>query len=202
MSEMVTYRSLKPRRFPITPEIHTAIEKVYLRDTGNGQVAALAKRIGYPRWKISRYAIQCGLIAKQKKEPDWSDREIHVLEINAHRSPETIQRKLKVAGFSRSVTGIVLKRKRMRFPGNLRGMSANSLSRCLGVGAYFVTRAIKGGRLKATMRETNRTAQQGGDAYYILSEDIRAYILTWLNEIDIRKVSKYWFVDLLANKSR
>jgi hypothetical protein len=200
MSEMVTYRSFHPRHFPITPEIHAAIEKVYLRDTGNGQVRALSIRLGYPRWKITRYAIQCGLIAKQKKEPDWSDREIHVLELNAHRSPETIQRKLKAAGLGRSVTGIVLKRKRMRFLGNLNGMSANSLAQCLGVDSHFVTRAIKAGRLRATMRETKRTPQQGGDAYYILPKDIRTYILNWLCEIDIRKVSKWWFCDLLANK--
>lgn len=202
MSEMVTYRSLKPRRFPITPEIHTAIEKVYRRGTGNGQVHALAVRLNYPRWKISRYAIQCGLIAKQKKEPDWSDREIHILELNAHRSPEVIQRKLKSSGFLRSATGIVLKRKRMRFTKNLRGMSATSLAKCLGVDAHFVMRAIHGGRLKASMRGTNRTAIQGGDIYFIEDQDIKKYILTWLNEIDIRKVDKWWFCDLLANKKQ
>jgi hypothetical protein len=195
--EPVIYRSFKPVKYPITPEIHEAIEKVYLRDTGNGQVAALATRIGYPRWKITRYAIQVGLIAKQKKEPDWSERELHIMEFNAHRSPETIQRKLKLADFNRSVTGIVLKRKRERMPGNLEGMSARSLSHCLGVDVHFVMRAIKGGRLKVQMRETHRTEAQGGEIYFIKNKAIKEYILTWLNEIDIRKVDKTWFVSVL-----
>lgn len=201
MSEMIQYRSLKPRKFPITPEIHAAIERVYQGDTGNGQVRALAIRLDYPRWKIGRYAIQMGWIAKQKKEPNWSDREVHILEHNAQRSPETIQRKLKMAGYTRSVTGIVLKRKRMHLLRSLDGISARSLADCLGVDVHFVMRAIKGGRLKADHRGTNRTDAQGGDIYYIKEKAIKEYIINWVNEIDIRKVSKHWFVDILASKN-
>ena len=129
---------------------------------GDGQVRDLAKRLNYPRWKISRYAIQLGLIAKQKKEPNWSEKEIKILEKNAHRHPENIQKKLGQIGFIRSTTGIVLKRKRMRFTKNLGGMSATSLALCLGVDSHFVTKAIVAGRLKATMRGTRRTEKQGG----------------------------------------
>jgi hypothetical protein len=200
MLEQVTYRSLRPVRYPITPEIHEKVVRLYQRDTGNGQVRALAMSIGYPRWKISRYAVQAGLVPKQKKEPDWSEREIHILELNAHRAPETIQRRLKTAGFIRSVTGIVLKRKRMRFIGNLEGMSSRQLALCLGVDDHFVTRAIKARRLIAERRGTVRTENQGGDIWYIKPKDIREYILSWLNEIDIRKVDKYWFCHLLAGK--
>ncbi len=200
MSEMIQYRSFKPPKWPITPEIHAAIERVYKRDTGNGQVAALAIRLNYPRWKITRYAIQAGLIAKQHKEPNWTERELLILEHQAHRSPGIIQKKLKEAGFARSETGIVLKRKRERFLKNLDGMSSRQLALCLGVDDHFVTKAIKGGRLKAEHRGTNRTDLQGGDIWYIKRKDIRKYILDWLNEIDIRKVDKYYFCDLLANK--
>jgi hypothetical protein len=163
-------------------------------------VRALAKAIGYPRWKITRYAVQAGLVPKQKKEPDWSQREIHILELNARWCPDVVQRKLKRAGFLRSVTGIVLKRKRLRLPGNLEGMSSRQLALCLGVDDHFVTRAIQGGRLKGERRGTLRTEKQGGDMWFIKRKDIRAYIMSWLNEIDIRKVSKYWFVDLLISK--
>jgi len=200
MIEAIHYRSFKPVKFPITPDIHDRIVAVYQRDTGNGQVRALAQSLGYPRWSITRHAIQTGLIAKQKKEPDWSEQEIHILELNAHRSSETIQRKLKLRGFSRSVTGIVLKRKRMRLPGNLEGMSSRDLAVCLGVDDHFVTRAIKAGRLKAEHRGTKRTEIQGGDIYYIRRREIRKYIVTYLNEIDLRKCDKYYLVDLLTTK--
>ena len=197
----IIYQSHKPARYPITPEIHDAIIRVYQQDTGNGQVRDLARRLAIPRWRISRWAIQWGLIAKQKKEPDWSEKEIDILHRNARHHPENIQKKLKRHGFERSVTGIVLKRKRMRFAGkNLDGMSATSLALCLGVDGHFVTKAIHGGRLKTTMRETRRIAIQGGDSYFIKNREIREYILAWLNEIDIRKVDKYWFVDLLTHK--
>lgn len=194
-------QSFKPVKWVITPQIHAMIEKIYKRDTGNGQVAALAKRIGYPRWKITRHARVQGWIAKQKKEPDWSWKEITILEQHAQYSPERIQIKLKAAGFSRSVTGIVLKRKRLRLPSKLEGYSARALALCLGVDDHFVTKAIKAGRLKAKMRHTHRTEQQGGDIYFIKDGAVRDYIINHLNEIDIRKVDKYWFVNILVGRN-
>lgn len=90
MMELVHYRSFNPVKFPITPEIHEQIVRIYQTDTGNGQVRDLARRLGYPRWKITRYAIRAGLIAKQHKEPDWIEREIQILEHAARLSPERI----------------------------------------------------------------------------------------------------------------
>lgn len=105
------------RKWPITESLKEEIVKVYQSHTGSNEVNELAKRFGMPRWRITRWAIQWGLIAKQKKEPDWSEREINILRKNARFHPEVIQRKLKKRGFVRSVTGIVLKRKRERFKG-------------------------------------------------------------------------------------
>ena len=50
--------------------INEQIKKLYQNDTGNGEVMEYAKKIGYPRWKITKYAVSQGWIAKQKKEPD------------------------------------------------------------------------------------------------------------------------------------
>lgn len=193
-------RAFKRPRYPITPEIHEQIRQVYQeRLTGNGQLAALAEKLGIPRTKIGRYAVCQGWVAKQRREPDWSDEEIRVLETCARLSPERIQIKLKRAGFRRSIQGIVLKRKRSNFLAQLEGYSAHNLARCLGVDAHFVTRAIKAGLLKATHRGTARMPQQGGDMYWMKERDIREWIVENINEIDIRKVDKHWFVDLLAN---
>lgn len=191
-------QGIRPRKWVITPEIHERIKKVYQRDTGNGQVAALAKSIGFPRWKISRYAITQGWIAKQKKEPNWGPEEDAIVERYGHLALESIQRKLRKAGFSRSVSGIVNRRRKLRIPSNLSGYSACQLAECLGVDHHFVTRAIKQGRLKAKKRGTKRTEQQGGDSYFIKERRIRDYIKDNLHEIDIRKVDKYWLVDILT----
>lgn len=202
MSIGMAGKSYRSTRWPITPELHQAIEKVYKTDSGNGQVAALADRLGYPRWKLTRYAITQGWIAKQKKEPDWSDRELLILQHAAHLSTTRIQLRLKAAGFVRTETGIVLKRRRMRYLKNLNGMSSRQAAECLGVDDHFITRAIKYGKLIADHRGTARTEIQGGDMWFIKEKHLRTYIIENLNEIDIRKVDKHWFVDLLITGNK
>jgi hypothetical protein len=190
--------SRRPTRWSITPEIHEMIQKAYQTMSGNGQINQLAARLGYPRWKITRYAVKQGWVATQPKEPNWGGQEIDILERKAHLSPERIQIYLRRAEFNRSVTAIVLKRKRMRLPKNLAGMSACQLAECLGVDSHFVTRAIRDGRLRAIKRGTDRTSQQGGDIYFIKGKQIKEYIIGNIHEIDLRKVDKFWFVDVLT----
>lgn len=175
---------------------------MYQRDTGNGQVAALAKSVKLPRWKITRYALSQGWIAKQPWAPIWSDQETELLQKLARYSPQVIQRKMAEKGIRRSVNGIVIKMKRMKMAQNIPGHSSRDVARCLGVDDHFVTAAIRRGRLKATRRGTARTECQGGDMWYILDHNLRKYVLEYLNEIDIRKVDKYWFVDLIASEDQ
>ncbi|HUU41878.1 MAG TPA: hypothetical protein VMW42_13160 [Desulfatiglandales bacterium] len=193
-------KKTKPIKYPITPEAHELIEKVYKTASGNGQIKVLAKYLHLPRWKVSRYAIQQGWIARQKKEPDWSEDELTILERNAHLSPEVLRCRLKQRGYSRTTTGIVLKRKRMRLLSSLDGQSARSLAECLGVDDHVITRAINDGRLKAQRRGMARKAVQGGDIYYIRDKNARDYIIDNLHEIDIRKVDKWWFTSILTAK--
>ena len=192
--------SKKPRKYFIDEVAHRKIEKVYKTDTGSGQVKTLADSLKLPRWKVSRYAQRQGWLAKQKKEPNWTEKEIKILERASRYVPEIIQRKLKAQGFERSLTGIVLKRKRMRFLSNLPGQSANSVAMCLGVDPKFITKAIKQGRLKAKKRGTARHEGNGGDMYYIVDKHLKNYVVEYINEIDIRKVDKLWFVDLLTGR--
>lgn len=191
-------RAMRPVKWKITPEMDAAIRRVYQTATGDNQVKDLARRLGLPRWKVSRYAIAQGLIARHSKEPDWSEKELGILEHCAHLSSHRIQERLKQQGFTRSETGIVLKRRRMRYLKNLKGHSARDLARCLGVDEHCVTSAIKAGKLAAKKRGTDRTAAQGGDQWWIMDKAIRRYIIDYLPEIDIRKIDKYWFVDLLT----
>lgn len=189
-------------RYLITPEIHEKIKSVYHTDSGNGQVRTLASGLDLPRWKVTRYAVEQGWTAKQKKEPDWNKKELSILRKNAHFSLGRIQFKLKVRGFHRTIFGIQLKRKRMRMLRNIDGDSAMGLAECLGVDAHFITRAINGGRLRAVRRQTARKPAQGGDIWFIEDRWARKYILENIYEIDIRKVDKYWFVDLLLKRGR
>jgi len=191
-------KRIKPNKWPITADMHNTIRAAYQGDTGNGQIRDLAIRLGVPRWKVTRYAISQGFTAKQKKEPDWSDRELFILQRNAHLTPAMIRRKLKKYGYHRTEVGIVLKRKRMRFLKNLNGHSASSVAQCFGVDIHTISGYIKNGWLKARKRGTDRTAAQGGDSWYIKEKDIREFIIDSVAVIDFRKIDKYWLVDLLA----
>jgi hypothetical protein len=186
-------------KWQLTPEIEAQIRRVYRESTGDGEIRDLAKRLGIPRWRISRWALHLGVVEPRRKEPDWNDAEIAVLKRWAHLTPERIQIRLKSAGFHRSVMGIFLKRKRMRFLRNLDGYTSRQLAECFGVScSKTVTRWIELGHLKAERRGTNRLEIQGGDMWFIREKDVRQFIIESIALIDIRKVDKFWFVDLLA----
>ncbi|MFH1777582.1 MAG: hypothetical protein ABH952_08520 [Candidatus Omnitrophota bacterium] len=196
------------QKYFITPQIEREIINLYQKKASMGSdryeshCKDLAEKYGLPRWKITRYAQRKGLIAVGKKEPDWSEKEMRILEKHAEKVPERIQIHLRKAGFTRSLIAIVLKRKRLNLLAQYRieGQSARVVAECLGVDVHAVTRWIKLGHLKATRRGTKRTELQGGDHWEIKTKDLRDFVINYLVEIDLRKVDKFWFVDLLTNK--
>jgi len=193
--------SLRPAKHIITPHMVAQIKKVYQENTGNGEVNELARRLGLPRWKVNRYAISQGWVAVQKREPAWTDRELRILEQSAHLQPNRIRLHLKRIGHNRTETAIAIKRKRLRLLQNLQGQSANQLAECFGIDAKTVTRWIQGGHLKARRRGTARTALQGGDMWFIKDLWVRQFILSCPEFVDLRKVDKFWFIDILTGPS-
>jgi len=198
--EPVKKRGTKPVKWPFTPHMNAVIRETYRTETANGTVNKLAATFGYPRWAVSKQARTIGAYEVRCKEPDWSDVELRVMSNNAHLTPERIQRALRLAGFKRSIAGIILKRKRMRMPANLKGQSANTLSECFGIDPKAITAWIKKGWLKAERRGTHRTERQGGDMWFIRNKDLRQFIIENIGVIDIRKVDKFWLIDVLTLK--
>src|SRR5208337_2394561 len=113
----------------------------------------------------------------------------------AWMSDERIRLKLKAAGYARTVNGIHLKLKRMRFKHDGSFYSASGLAQALGIDSHAVTRWIKSGHLKAKLRGTARTEQQNGDIYLIHEKDVRRFILEHPTDIDLRRVDQLWFLD-------
>ena len=114
-------------------------------------------------------------------------------------SDERIRLKLKASGYTRTVTGIHLKLKRMKFKHDGSFYSAYSLAQALGIDPHAVTRWIKSGHLKAKLRGTGRTPEQNGDSYLIQEKDVRRFILEHPTDIDLRKVDQLWFLDVITN---
>jgi hypothetical protein len=188
------------RKHVFTDRIDQLIREIYLnhRDANTRPgIRLLSKKVGVPHWALKKRARELGLA--RTKELSWSERELEILARNAWMSDERIRLKLKVAGYARTVTGIHLKLKRMRFKHDGSFYSANGLAQALGIDSHAVTRWIKSGRLKAKLRGTARTEQQNGDIYLIHEKDVRRFILEHPTDIDLRKVDQLWFLDLITN---
>ena len=188
------------RKYFFTDQIDQLIREIYFnrRDAkSRPSIPLLAKKVGMPHWALKKRARELGLA--RTKEPPWSERELEILARYAWMSDERIRLKLKAAGYARTVTGIHLKLKRMRFKHDGSFYSASGLAQALGIDSHAVTRWIKSGHLKAKFRGTARTEQQNGDIYLIHEKDVRRFILEHPTDIDLRRVDQIWFLDLITN---
>jgi hypothetical protein len=184
------------RKYTFTDQIDQLIREVYLSRPGAKTqlgIRPLAKKVGMPDWTLKKRARELGLA--RTKELPWREPELAILSRYAWMSDERIRLKLKAAGYERTVTGIHLKLKRMKFKHDGSFYSANGLAQALGIDSHAVTRWIKSGHLKAKLRGTSRTEHQNGDIYLIQEKDVRRFILEHPTDIDLRKVDQLWFLD-------
>lgn len=198
-------KQTRERQRWITNEyIDAAIRHVYQSDKlHTGVVTKLAKTLGRPTWWVKKRATALGLSTPRFKEPPWTPAEIELLEANAHKHPDRIRLIFKRRGFTRSTTAIVVKMKRLECDRTDHDhFTASALSKLFGVDAKVVTGWIAKGWLKAKRRGTDRVEVQGGDMWWIHRRDVRAFVIDNVAAVDIRKVDKFWFVDLLADSSR
>jgi hypothetical protein len=188
------------RKYVFTDQIDQLIREIYLnhRDAKTRPgTRLLSKKVGMPHWALKKRARELGLA--RTKELPWSEPELAILSRYAWMSDERIRLKLKAAGYGRTVTGIYLKLKRMRFKHDGSFYSASGLAQALGIDSPAVTRWIKSGHLKAKSRGTARTEQKNGDIYLIHEKDVRRFILEHPTDIDLRRVDQIWFLDLITN---
>jgi hypothetical protein len=193
-------KSRSRRKYVFTNQIDELIRAIYLDRPGaktRPGIRVSAKKVGIPHWALKKRARELGL-ARTKEKP-WSEPELEILARYAWMSDERIRLNLKAAGYSRTVTGIHLKLRRMRFKHDPGFYSANGLAQALGIDSHAVTRWIRSGHLKAKLRGTARGEKQNGDIYLIREKDVRRFILEHPTEIDLRKVDQLWFLDLVTN---
>lgn len=157
-------------------------------DSCTGTIDWLSQRLGFPRWTIKRRAQTLGL-ARTKEKP-WSEKEISYLEANLHRLSLTVlARKL-----GRSVTGVALKAKRLGIRKSGEGYTARSLAQAFGVDDHKIVRWVELGLIRASTRDSERPR----DMYLIPDQEVKRFVSTYPNELDLRRVDQLWFIDLLA----
>lgn len=159
-------------------------------------LTAVSQKLCWTRSAVCKRGAELGL-ARIKEKP-WSKDEEQILERFGHLAPSGIQRKLSEAGFARSIAAIQVKVNRNRIKSNLDGYSACQLADALGVDVRKVLRWIQQGFLKAERRGTQRTPEQGGDTWWIADRHVRRFVLRFPEEIDLARVEKIWFLNLLT----
>lgn len=182
-----------------TAESDHLIRNAYLRQrTGDRAALKLVTReLGWTRSAVSKRGAELGVT--RVKEKPWCEQEELLLERFGYLAPTGIQRKLAEAGFARSVAAIQVKLNRNRIKSNLGGYSACSLADALGVDVRKVLKWIQNRFLKAERRGTERTAEQGGDMWWISDRSVRRFVLRFPEEIDLARVEKIWFLNLLTD---
>lgn len=186
-------------RFQTNEHIDGLIRRTYQGTPYKGMVADCARTVNRPRWWVGKRAMILGLKAPRTKEPPWCEAEVAIAEKMASRRPENIRKALKRAGFARTETGIVVKIKRLGISRvDPDRFSATGLAVAMGVDGKTVTRWIINGLLKCEKRGTARVAMQGGDEWSIHYKDVRRFVIENAAVVDIRKVDKFWFIELLA----
>ncbi len=112
-----------------------------------------------PRWAVNRRAAALGL--SRPNDRPWSAEDHAYVEASFHHtSVKTLARKL-----GRSPTAVQLKSKRLGLRKYAEGYTALSLAEAMGVDPHWVLARIRSGKLRASRRHTERTAQQGGDSW-------------------------------------
>src|SRR5436190_1385098 len=199
-SDAVGKKVRRHRKYVFTAQIDQRLREIYFSHPhakARPGIRHLAEQVAIPHWALKKRARELGL-ARTKEKP-WSEPELAILARYAWMSDERILLKLKAAGYARTVTGIHLKLKRMRFKCDPNFYSGKGLAQALGIDSHVVTRWIKSGHLRAQFRGTARGEPQGGDIYLIREKDVRGFVLEHPTEIDLRKVDQLWFLDLITN---
>jgi hypothetical protein len=183
-------------KYTFTPENDKLITGIYnTTSKRDGRITKLAKYLGIPRRTVYQRARRLGVYQPRIDHVPWSDEEVGLLERNAWKTPETIQKCLKKEGFQRSIPAIILKKKRARIMPNQEGYNATQVAEGLGVDLHIVTQWIGRGFLKAEKRGSNRV----NDIWYLKDKAVKTFIINHIGIIDIRRVEKIWFVDVLIN---
>lgn len=188
-------------RWTTSEAIDAVITRAYQAAPSRNGITRCAHAVGRPRWWVSRRAGQLGLVAPRFKEPPWSQEELAVVSDMADHSTGNIRKALKRRGFSRTETAIIVKLKRLRISrasNDPNLFTGRSLAMVMGVGEKAVIRWIEKGWLKAKAVGQARPDRACGAHWEIRRRDVRAFVIDNVAAVDLRKVDKFWFVDLLT----
>lgn len=190
-------------RCVFTPELDAQIREKWLTlDAGKkGEVQRIADELNLPRWRVSKRAAALGLaLPRMTKEPPWTKAELDLLKRVPLYSLDVAARMFREHGFNRGANAIKVKATRLSISRRYTAtLPATQCANILGVDAKTFTQWILKGIIEGKKRtDTKRLPQQGGAPWSIERAYFRRWIIDNIERIDIRKVDKFAFVDLLT----
>lgn len=189
----------KKRKWTPSLEVDTIIREaydLYRRSNHRHAITAAAQCLAWPTWKVHRRAVALGLA--HVKEAPWSPEEVQILRDYEHLTLDWVKKHLARVGFDRTATAINLKIKRLRIRSERDWYSMTKLSHAFGVDPHTLDPWIERGWLKTELRGTARKAQQGGDIRIAWHNDVRDFVFAHPEEVDLAKVEKFWFLELVT----
>jgi predicted DNA-binding transcriptional regulator AlpA len=193
----------KNKRWLFNERIDDEIRRIYSngsRGGGRETLAAFAKRIGYPYCTVQQRAGYLGLSKPYDARHPWSQREEEILRRNAHHSYKEIHRRLKAAGFDRSVIAVQRKTTNAHSKLYVELMSGEQVAQCFGVSSTTVYRWIKNGFLKAQVKDNHEHSHRlpSPQRHYLIHDNsIRDFVRRHPMEFDLRRVDQLWFLNLV-----
>ncbi len=185
------------KQYVSTGEMDSLIRQGYLRLRQLHDRSALTKvgrQLGWPAYMVSRRGAELGL--SLIKETPWSRPEVRILEQHQFLSPDAIQNRLRRAGYHRSCTAILLKRRQLGLV--QKGYSAYRLAELLGTSRHRVVRWIQKGALRASRRGTDRGSRQGGDAWFIKEYDTKRFLKRHQKAFEPAKGDRAWLTAVMS----
>jgi len=198
-------------KYNYTPEILEELKKIYMSgqisiSNKKGEESALrkfSKRIKIPYVSLCKKAINSGYALGKSYEiraTAWSKEEVKLIIKHRAYSAQTIRKRLLRHGYSRAASAITNKLLRLKreLDEEDEYYSSLKLSECFGVDVGTVINWIEKGFLKA--KKANEEVKKSNHIIY--DKDIYKFIKKYPAIFDIRKVDKFWFIDILTSKQR
>lgn len=187
-------------RYSDNTAVDATLRRVYPTCASSAELSRLAQAVMRPRWWVHKRAQRLGLITSRFKPLPWSAGENEIIRERATQHPATIAKALEKAGFTRSQTAIVTQLKRLgasRVDDNPDLLSARGLGELMGVDGGTVSGWIAKGMLRARKVEKGVSGDWG-----IHVRDVRTFVIENTAHVDLRKVDRFWFVDMLGGSAR
>src|SRR6266702_4544732 len=186
----------QPQKYFLTEEGRALILARY--DSQTATITWLAEQLStpetsIPRWQVRKWAKDLGIA--RVKEPPWSEAEVSYLRNSVRRFG--LKKIAKALG--RTETSVKIKAKRLGIRKLVTGdgYTMRAVCRGLSVDHHQVERWLTNEWFWGERRESHRQGRQRGDIWYFTSDAIRELVRQHPEEIDLRRVDRDFFIEVL-----